>query len=119
MVEEYRLAVVSIPVSTENGRYLLLCERLVEALWRCDILIIGYTTIFSDFLIIESSKEMSLISVSEIRTVKRVVKMRCALVAVISTTLYIVELKSHTKSLAGIDGKQCFEMVLTICPVTS
>ena len=119
MSEESMLIVVTIPVLLKVYWYFVGSESLVKCLRMNDIVVVGYTTIFSNLLMVCRQQEVRLIPFAKVRGVHRIIEMRCALVLVISATVEIIKLEACTKLLACVYSIIGCEVVFAISLVAS
>ena len=85
----------------------------------CDVVVIGDTAILRHLLMIGRHQDMSLITVSQIGAVHRIVEVGCALTLIVSAAVEIVELESHTYFLACVHTEPCRQVVFSVCSVTA
>ena len=84
-----------------------------------DVVVVGDTAVLGLLLVVGGEQQMGLVVVAEITAVHGVVEERGALVVVVAAAVQIVELETETQPLAGIDGEEGLEVVLTVGAVAA
>ena len=81
--------------------------------------IIRYSTVLS-YLLMQCCKQyMSLITITQIAAVHRIVNVRRRLAVVVTTTVEVVKLEAYTQFFPHIYTKKSLEVVLTVNPISA
>ena len=119
MRQEEVEVIVAVPVAAEDSGNLILVVGGVVSLRVQNVFVAGDTAALGGFLVVCGEHGVHAVLVAQIRAIEGSTEVGCRLVGVVATCISIVQVEANTDTFAGIDGKLCLQVVLTVGLVTA